>query len=255
MSWEKFKTLYHTAHLSIKRSFLDYSFPTVVVLTFIVGFVNLKMMDVFKDASVSLGVMYNSLFFLLPVWMAYAGYLGNKLYCKEFEDETSSSILLTPAGRSYIYAGKALAGVVLLGSLALLAFLQGYFSLNYFGPLSRLMTGRLALYALLGLFSPLYIFFLAASIGMIFKKTLYGMLFTSFYVIFSFPMMFVLVDSYSLTTKLFSKLLIFPYISIRVARFYIFDFGIVPLSIFLFPLLGIVWAFSISWIIFRGMKT
>lgn len=254
MNLEKLKTVYKIAHHSIKRTFLDYSLPIVVIVTFILNFVLYDSTGLFGKRINIQKTMFRSIYFNIPLWTIYGGYLGNKFFTKELEEKTGSSFLLTPNSRDVLFLGKATAGLFILAMLAFLSFLQFYLSASYWGSLSGLITGWMARYAFLGFISSLYVFFLTACIGMLSKRTLSGMLFTAVYVILSFPLMEIMTGTFKINLGLFLKFLVLPYLSLSVMNYLVGTFGVVKMSIFVVPIFSVGWASLASLFIFKRVK-
>ncbi len=252
----KLKTVYNILCRSVKNVLIDYSYLTLITIVICVNFASFLHYDaIFTENlrhSFKEPIFLSGLSFSL-ILMVYGGYLGNKFFTKEIEENRLSSLLMIPDGKTPVYFGKVLGGSLILASLTLFSFLNIYISIHYWGSISYLTISRIYTYLFSAFTASLFVFFMSIIIGLSTKKSIGSMLFTTVYVVLSF-FLAQLVQFPEKGVNIYTTVMVIPFLNIRYSSLFIEEFGELP-SLFLYvPIISIIWALIVSYILFRGVK-
>ncbi len=253
MKKENILKLLTVVRFTLKRFFLDYSFLIVVALFTILNLWVIVKMEVFTD-SFSTQLLFNLTYYNGLLLIAYGGYLGSSIFTKELEENISSPNFMLPVGRSLLFFGKILSALIILGFLSGIFFLQTYISISLWGIISYLYIDWLANYSILITITATFTFLVSTIIGILSKKKIASMLFTSVYLIMSLFTSTLVESIYELNTKNILLVMSFPYLTTSFASSTIKYSGRVKSSILLIPLGINIWAYIISWALYKKVK-
>ncbi len=254
---DKMETIYIISKISIKTTFMDYSFPVLVFFMIIINLYSLLHFDIIYS-SYEVGVRYEPIFFssLFSSYLvvAYGGYLGSKFFAKDIENGRMNTLFLIPDGRKPVLFGKILAGIVVLGALSLVYPAHMFLSLSYWGTISQLTIHRLISFSILMFLAGVFLFLCTVVIGTFLQKVMPTMLFTSAYLILTFFLWF-LIESAKESSDVLFNVFFFPILNIVHNIVFIQEYGALPLIFFLMPLLSIVLMSFISYILIEGARS
>ncbi len=237
----------------VKSVFSDYSVPIVVAVMFVVNYF-VYMYNNVPEFGEDRFTLWESFMFDTLVIIAYAGFLGNKLFTREIEKKTLPVLLITPIGRRGVYFQKILSGMFIVGVLSLLLFFQPLFTFIQLGTVSYLFIYWSALFTIILFLAGLFSMFLSISTGVLIKKSTYTMLISSVYVIVSFFMLVAVPMVYDLSGRVYLLTVVFPFISNRYVFLAISAVGIAPVSMILLPFLGVLWMWIMSYLLYMGVR-
>ncbi len=256
MNKESFEATYNIMKKSIQTIFLDNSFLLVLC---IILFINMSSLFYFDEIftkeyhhSFTDTLSIISIFSTI-ILMIYAGYLANKFFISELEENRLSSLFMLPDGINTVYIGKTIAALITLILLVLLSVIDIYLSLRYWGVISYLTISRILVYSVSTFLASCFVFFLSIAIGFSTKKGIISMLFAAVYVVISF---FIgnLIFYPAENSNTYVQILVLPYLNIRYAGLFIEKFGSFPEIFLLIPTISVAWAFIISYVQYRGVR-
>ncbi len=238
---------------NIKSLFFDFSLAAVLSLLLLINLFIALTQNIFKEPPTPFPywLMY---FFDSLILIVYGGYVGTKLFAREFDKKTITALIVSPLGKKGVYIGKIIAGIIVIIIISASILIQAIAFYMVWGPIPYLFLYWYGYFSAILIFSYLFAFFLSITVGSLIKRTSISLLISSVYSLFSFfILIFMPVEDYVIDQRFFYSVF-FPSLVLWYEHLSISGYATLQPGLIGMGALGTVFMCVISYFVFMGVR-